>query len=265
MPQPLAARAWPLLLLLGALLAPPAGASQPLRCVPCSADKVAQCPPVPSSCPEVALPPACSCCPTCALQAGAACGVKTERCARGLSCRALPGDPRPLLALTRGQGTCVPAADVDGTVPTTEATDVRGTTGSENVLSESKELTQEELLEKFPMMGSSSEELPVLWKAISVYERMKGSRTSSMGPCQKKLYKVLEKLSLARQNEEDIHKFYLPNCNRNGFYHIKQCESSLDGEAGFCWCVYPWNGKKMPWIPKVRGDPKCHEHFSLQN
>lgn len=39
---------------------------------------------------------------------GAACGVATARCAQGLSCRALPGEPRPLHALTRGQGACVP-------------------------------------------------------------------------------------------------------------------------------------------------------------
>ncbi|XP_076974811.1 insulin-like growth factor-binding protein 1 isoform X2 [Tamandua tetradactyla] len=260
MPELLAASSWPLLLLLGAQFCMSVDASQPWRCAPCSAEKIALCPPVPASCPEVAPAPGCGCCPTCALQLGAACGVKTERCARGLSCRALPGEARPLLALTRGQGACVPTTDDAEAAHSTEATDVKGSTDAGDILSESTEVTQEELMEKFHMMGSSSEELPVLWHA---FKNIKALHEGYMGPCQRKLYKVLNKLAKAQQNGEDIYKFYLPNCNRNGFYHIKQCETSLDGELGFCWCVFPWDGKRIPRIPRVEGDPKCRQYFSL--
>jgi hypothetical protein len=34
---------------------------------------------------------------------------------------------------------------------------------------------------------------------------------------------VLERLAAAQQKAGDeIYKFYLPNCNKNGFYHSKQ-------------------------------------------
>lgn len=107
MPETPAVRPWPFLLLLAIQVASAISASQPWHCAPCSAEKLALCPPVPASCPEVSRPAGCGCCPMCALPLGAACGVATARCARGLSCRALPGEPRPLHALTRGQGSCV--------------------------------------------------------------------------------------------------------------------------------------------------------------
>ena len=115
MPEVLATRAWPLLLLLAVQLGATVGAPQPWRCAPCSAERLALCPPVPASCPELTRSAGCGCCPMCALPLGAACGVATARCARGLSCRALPGEPRPLHALTRGQGACM-------TTPSDEAT-----------------------------------------------------------------------------------------------------------------------------------------------
>lgn len=43
------------------------------------------------------------------------------------------------------------------------------------------------------------------------------------GPCQKELYRALYKLVKAQQRSRgQIYKFYLPNCNKNGFYHSKQ-------------------------------------------
>ncbi|KAF7484902.1 Hypothetical predicted protein [Marmota monax] len=108
MPEVPAAGLWPFLLLLAVQVSAVASSTQPWHCAPCSAERLALCPPVPSSCPELSRPAGCGCCPMCALPLGAACGVATARCARGLSCRALPGEPRPLHALTRGQGACVP-------------------------------------------------------------------------------------------------------------------------------------------------------------
>lgn len=115
MPQVPAVRAWPLLLSLAVQLGSAADAPQPWRCAPCSAERLALCPPVPASCPELTRPAGCGCCPTCALPLDAACGVATARCAHGLSCRALPGEPRPLYALTRGQGACMPAPSAEAT------------------------------------------------------------------------------------------------------------------------------------------------------
>ncbi|KAL2777087.1 insulin-like growth factor-binding protein 1 precursor [Daubentonia madagascariensis] len=268
MPEVPAAGAWRRLLLLAVLVGAAAGAPQPWRCAPCSAEKLALCPPVPASCPQLARPAGCGCCPTCALPLGAACGVATARCARGLSCRALPGEPRPLHALTRGQGACVP--EPDASAPSTEATEAKSPMALENVSPESTEMTEEQLLENFHLMAPSSEDRPILWNAISTYDSMKARGIANIKkwkePCQRELYKVLERLAKAQQKAgEEIYKFYLPNCNKNGFYHSRQCETSMDGQAGLCWCVYPWSGKKIPGSLEVRGDPNCHQYFSLQN
>ncbi|XP_006166101.1 insulin-like growth factor-binding protein 1 [Tupaia chinensis] len=271
MPEVPAACIWPLLLLLAVQAGVAAGAPQLWHCAPCSAEKLGLCPPVPASCPEAAPPAGCGCCPTCALPLGSACGVATARCARGLSCRALPGEPRPLHALTRGQGACVPEPDTPaGVAPSAEAAEAKVPATTENVPPESAEMTEEQLLENFHLMAPSGEDRPILWNAISTYESMRARQVSDTKkwkePCQRELYRVLERLATAQQKAgEDIYKFYLPNCNKNGFYHSKQCETSLDGEAGLCWCVYPWSGKRIPGSPEIRGDPNCHQYFNLQN
>ncbi|XP_047619550.1 insulin-like growth factor-binding protein 1 [Phacochoerus africanus] len=263
MPEVPAVRAWPLLLSLALQLGAAAGAPQPWHCAPCSAERLALCPPVPASCPEATRPAGCGCCPTCALPLGAACGVATARCARGLSCRALPGEPRPLHALTRGQGACMPA-------PSAEATETEDPAAPETVSPESAEMTQEQLLDSFHLMATSSEDLPILWNAVNNYESMKALEVTDIKkwkePCQRELYKVLDRLAREQQKAGDrLYKFYLPNCNKNGFYHSKQCETSLEGEPGLCWCVYPWSGKKILGSTAVRGDPKCHQYFNSQN
>ncbi|XP_004438405.1 PREDICTED: insulin-like growth factor-binding protein 1 [Ceratotherium simum simum] len=267
MPEVPAARAWPLLLLLAVQLGTAAGAPQPWHCAPCSAERLALCPPVPASCPEPSRPAGCGCCPTCALPLGAACGVATARCARGLSCRALPGEPRPLHALTRGQGACMLVPDA---APSAEATDAKGPAAPDSVPPESTEMTQEQLLDSFHLMAPSSEDLPIIWNAISNYRNMRSREISDIKkwkePCQRELYKVLDRLAKEQQKAGDeLYKFYLPNCNKHGFYHPKQCETSLEGEVGLCWCVYPWSGKKIPGSVEIRGDPKCHQYFNIQN
>lgn len=122
MPEFLTAVSWPFLILLSFQVGVAAGAPQPWHCAPCTAERLGLCPPVPASCPEISRPAGCGCCPTCALPLGAACGVATARCAQGLSCRALPGEPRPLHALTRGQGACVqePAAPATSTLSSSQ-------------------------------------------------------------------------------------------------------------------------------------------------
>nr|XP_019587113.1 PREDICTED: insulin-like growth factor-binding protein 1 [Rhinolophus sinicus]XP_019587114.1 PREDICTED: insulin-like growth factor-binding protein 1 [Rhinolophus sinicus] len=259
-----AACAWPLLLLLAAQLGAVVGTPQPWRCAPCSAERLALCPPVPASCPEPTRPAGCGCCPTCALPLGAACGVATARCGRGLSCRALPGEPRPLYVLTRGQGVCMLVQD--DTTPSAEATDAKGSMAPENMSPESVEMTQEQLLGSSHLMGPSGDDLPTLWRVISNSQSTSALEVADVkngkGPCQRELYRVLERLAEEQQKARDgLYTFYLPNCSKNGFYYSKQCETSLDGEAGLCWCVYPWSGKKIPGSVEVRGDPSCHQYF----
>lgn len=171
-------------------------------------------------------------------------------------------------ALTRGQGTCVLESVVP--VSSVEPEEAKSAANPKTQAPESAEMTEEQLLENFHLMAPSGEDRPILWNAISTYDSIRAREVTDLKkwkePCQRELYKVLERLATVQQRAGDeIYKFYLPNCNKNGFYHSKQCETSLDGEAGLCWCVYPWSGKRIPGSPEVRGNPNCHQYFNVQN
>ncbi|XP_054848083.1 insulin-like growth factor-binding protein 1 [Eublepharis macularius] len=232
-----------------------------IHCAPCTEEKLALCPPVPASCPETARQPGCGCCHTCALQEGEPCGVYTAQCGQGLHCRVHPGEPKPLFALTRGQGTCLSTAD------TTEATD---SVEPEDVPTEGAEMTADQLF-NYQLMFPIGQDKSVPWNAISAYESMKAKRLTEFrrgkqqGPCQKELYRALDRLAKAQQRTGgEIYRFYLPNCNKNGFYHTKQCETSLDGTPAGCWCVYPKNGRRIPGSPETAGDPDCEQYLNSQ-
>ncbi|XP_025919727.1 insulin-like growth factor-binding protein 1 [Apteryx mantelli] len=256
-----------LLLLPPALLGPgPAGGVglPPARCAPCTPEKLALCPPVAAGCPETARQPGCGCCQTCALGPGQPCGVYTARCARGLRCRVPPEQPGPLRALLRGQGACLPPAAGEAAAEPTDSVE------PEDMTLESTEMTQDQLL-NYQLMFPIGQDKSTPWNAITAYENMKAKRISELkkwreqGPCQKELYRALYKLAKAQQRSEgEIYKFYLPNCNKNGFYHSKQCETSLDGESAGCWCVYPKTGKRIPGTPELKGDAECQQYLSSQ-
>ncbi|KAM8932980.1 insulin-like growth factor-binding protein 1 [Lycaon pictus] len=246
MPVAPAARAWPPLLLLAVQLGATAGTPQPWHCAPCTPEKLALCPPVPASCAETTLPAGCGCCPMCALPQDAPCGVATARCATGLSCRAAPGEERPLHALIRGRGVCV---------PTDPAADAKES-------SESSEITQEQLLENFHLMVPSEEDTPILWNAVRNYKTVRSDDSDKLKePCRRELHEVLARLA-EEQASRQLYSFYLPNCNKNGFYHSRQCKTAMDGQRGLCWCVYPWNGERIPGSVEVRGDPNCGQYFT---
>ncbi|NXG62755.1 IBP1 protein, partial [Hemiprocne comata] len=241
-------------------------ALQPIHCAPCTQEKLALCPPIPPGCPEVARQPGCGCCQTCALGPEQPCGVYTARCRQGLRCRVPAGEPRPLSALIQGQGTCLPASEAGGMRTAERADSIE----PEDTPLESTEMTQDQLL-NYQLMFLIGQDKSIPWNAITAYENMKTKRISELkkwkeqGPCQKELYRALYKLAKAQQRHGgEMYKFYLPNCNKNGFYQSKQCETSLDGESAGCWCVYPNNGRKIPGSPEIKGDPECQEYLNLQ-
>ncbi|NXF34343.1 IBP1 protein, partial [Nyctibius bracteatus] len=262
-------RCWLPSLLLPALLGPRLAAGvalQPMHCAPCTQEKLALCPPVAPGCPETARQPGCGCCQTCALGPGQPCGVYTARCREGLRCHVPAGEPRPLSALIQGQGTCLPASEAGG-MRTAEPAD---SIEPEDMPLESTEMTQDQLL-SYQLMFPMGQDKSIPWNAITAYENMKAKRVSELkkwkeqGPCQKELYRALYKLAKAQQRSGgEIYKFYLPNCNKNGFYHSKQCETSLDGEPAGCWCVYPKNGRRIPGSPEMKGDPECQQYLNSQ-
>ncbi|KAM3875811.1 insulin-like growth factor-binding protein 1a [Diretmus argenteus] len=78
------------------------------------------------------------------------------------------------------------------------------------------------------------------------------------GPCHVELQRALERIAKSQQKLGDrLNRFYLPNCDKHGLYQAKQCESSLDGQRGRCWCVSPWNGKRILGSSDLQGDAEC--------
>ncbi|NXK94013.1 IBP1 protein, partial [Formicarius rufipectus] len=259
-------RSWLPALLLPALLGARLAPGQSLHCAPCSPDRIALCPPVAPDCPEAARQPGCGCCQMCALGPGQPCGVYTARCRLGLRCHVPAGEPRPLSALIQGHGTCLPASEVGG-MRTEEPADA---IDPDDMPLESTEITQDQLL-NYQLMFPMGQDKSIPWNAITAYENMKAKRISEFkkwkeqGPCQKELYRALYKLARAQQRSGgEIYKFYLPNCNKDGFYHSKQCETLLDGESAECWCVYPKSGRRIPGSPEVKGDPECQQYLNSQ-
>ncbi|XP_058673687.1 LOW QUALITY PROTEIN: insulin-like growth factor-binding protein 1 [Ammospiza nelsoni] len=268
-PQCALCRGWLRALLLRALLllqaARLARGAQPVLCAPCTPERLALCPPVPPDCPEAARQPGCGCCQICALGPGQPCGVYTARCRLGLRCRIPAGESRPLFALIQGHGTCLPASEA-GEMRTEERAD---SIEPDDMPLESTEITQDQLL-NYQLMFPIGQDKSIPWNSITAYENMKAKRISELkkwkeqSPCQKELYRSLYKLVKAQRSRGEIYKFYLPNCNKNGFYHSKQCETLLNGESAECWCVYPKNGRRIPGSPAIKGDPECQQYLSSQ-
>lgn len=96
-------------------LGSPVVGPEPIRCAPCSPEKLSQCPEVAPGCTEVLREPGCGCCLACALKAEELCGIYTAPCGSGLKCTPRPGDPRPLHSLTRGQAVCTESTEPEPT------------------------------------------------------------------------------------------------------------------------------------------------------
>lgn len=96
-------------------LGSPVVGPEPIRCAPCSAEKMSQCPDVAPDCAEVLREPGCGCCLACALGAEELCGIYTAPCGSGMRCTPRPGDPRPLHSLTRGQAVCTQSTEPEPT------------------------------------------------------------------------------------------------------------------------------------------------------
>ncbi|KAM4688349.1 insulin-like growth factor-binding protein 1 isoform 1-T2 [Discoglossus pictus] len=252
------------------LLAVAIGLAEPMHCAQCTEERLALCPQVPAECPELAREPGCGCCLTCALKRGEPCGVYTARCGRSLSCHAKPGETRPLHALTKGHGICMDAEDLEK-LRGTDNSDIKDYAEHENTAPEGTDNSQDHISPFLRLFPDGFDKLDP-WNAITVYERMKEKKIferrkwkDQQGPCQKELYKTMDKLTKAQQRTgEDVYRFHIPNCNRNGFYHSKQCEASLDGERGKCWCVNPLTGKRIPGSPEIRGELNCQQYLAAQ-
>ncbi|KAJ8012135.1 hypothetical protein DPEC_G00065530 [Dallia pectoralis] len=215
---------------------------EPIRCAPCTQEKLNACPAISTVCQQVLREPGCGCCMACALEKGASCGVYTAHCAEGLKCSPRPGDPRPLHSLTRGQAICTEdqgPEDVDG-VP--DHRSLHYLLGLNVPFDPRDEAAQESIKAKVNSIRN---------------------KLVDQGPCHTELHGALDRIASSQQTlGEKFTTFYLPNCDKHGFYKTKQCESSLVGPPARCWCVSSWNGKKIPESNDLLEDSECQQEVT---
>uniref|UniRef100_A0A3Q0RYS4 Insulin-like growth factor-binding protein 1 n=1 Tax=Amphilophus citrinellus TaxID=61819 RepID=A0A3Q0RYS4_AMPCI len=234
-------------LVTGTLGSPVVG-PEPIRCAPCTPERLSQCPAVAPGCTEVLREPGCGCCLACALKAGELCGIYTAPCGSGLRCIPRPGDPRPLHSLTRGQAVC------------TESTEPEATPEPQTQVSYCPTISDPSYSHYLPGHGRPYDPRA----AADAQESMKAKlitvrkKLVEQGPCHLELQTALDKIAKSQQKLGDkLTRFYLPNCDKHGLYKPKQCESSLDGQRGRCWCVNSWNGKRILGSTELPADAEC--------
>ncbi|XP_041752221.1 insulin-like growth factor-binding protein 1 [Coregonus clupeaformis] len=229
-------------LLASLALSSPVVGPEPIRCAPCSQEKLDECPAISPDCKQVLREPGCGCCLACALEKGASCGVYTAHCAEGLKCSPRSGDPRPLHSLTRGQAICTEDEGQEEVEWLTDHTSLPYLLGFNTPFDPRDEGAQESIKAKVNAIRKKLVE---------------------QGPCHIELHAALDRIASSQQElGEKFTTFYLPNCDKHGFYKAKQCESSLVGPPARCWCVSSWNGKKIPGSNDLLGDSECQQELT---
>ncbi|XP_069013549.1 insulin-like growth factor-binding protein 1 isoform X2 [Embiotoca jacksoni] len=251
-----------------------------------------------ADCKQVLREPGCGCCMACALEEGVSCGVHTAHCGEGLHCTPRPGEVRPLHALTRGQGVCTEDLnqgrlnvswfslshvfivnishlqhfqilkfqlyktfktafilcitfniEVFSKISAEEADVVTDHSSLHYLLGLNLPLDQQDTAE-------GQERIKAKVNAIR-------NKLVQRGPCHIELDAAMDMIASSQQKLGDkLTTFYLPNCDKHGFYKAKQCESSLVGPPARCWCVSSWNGKKLPGSSDLLSDSECHQEVT---
>ncbi|XP_010870745.1 insulin-like growth factor-binding protein 1a isoform X2 [Esox lucius] len=238
-------------------LGSPVLVQEPIRCAPCSPEKLTECPVVAPGCAEVLREPGCGCCLACALKTGEMCGIYTAPCGSGLKCTPRPGDLRPLHSLTRGQAVCTATSETERSpVPQNQDQEEVDDTETENAATVSDPGSSLHLpghSKPFDARAAADTQESMKAKINAIRKKL-----VEQGPCHMELLRALEKITKSQQRLGDkLTRFYLPNCDKHGLYKTKQCESSLDGQRGRCWCVSSWNGKKVLGSTDLPVDAEC--------
>ncbi|XP_076828827.1 insulin-like growth factor-binding protein 1b isoform X1 [Brachyhypopomus gauderio] len=271
--------ALPLFVVLVSIPAPgdlsPVLAPEPIRCAPCSPETLSSCPPVSSNCPEVLKEPGCGCCLACALAKGDLCGVHTAPCGTGLRCTPRPGDPHPLHSLTRGHGFCTEYEtqgasfdqDSNEQAQSSQFATHRNDEKLQNVMLENNLLTEDgDVTDRGSLhylLGLNKPLDPEAQESIKAKINAIRKKLVELGPCHTELHSALDTISTSQQAlGEKFTAFYLPNCDKHGFYKAKQCETSLVGQPVRCWCVSSWSGKRIAGSSDVSSDGLCQQEVA---
>ncbi|XP_028675757.2 insulin-like growth factor-binding protein 4 [Erpetoichthys calabaricus] len=238
-----------LLLLLSLCLS-----DEAIRCPPCSEEKLARCK-APVGCEETVREPGCGCCPTCAFGKGTLCGVYSPRCGSGLRCFPPPGVDKPLHSLMHGQGICMDLADV--ALLQTEKEDSWNLDHPNNshipCSTQDKKCQQRHQAKNRDKVNNSGK-----MKTNNIREEPR-----VLAPCQAELQRALERLASQTRTHEDFYTIPIPNCDKNGNFHARQCHPALDGQRGKCWCVDQKTGNRLPGTPEVKGLPRAGHEFLM--
>ncbi|XP_061835526.1 insulin-like growth factor-binding protein 1 isoform X1 [Nerophis lumbriciformis] len=247
----------PLLALMAAAArSSPMVGPEPIRCAPCTQEKLNECPAVPADCRQVLREPGCGCCMACALERGSSCGVHTAHCAEGLRCTPRPGEARPLHALTRGLGVCTEELAQEDTEGVSDHSSLQYLLGDTAEPQESFKAKVNAIRNKLVQQVRGQNIFYFTFPSLTC-------PLCPQGPCHIELHAALEVIASAQQTlGEKFTTFYLPNCDKHGFYKAKQCESSLVGPPTRCWCVSSWNGKVIPGASELPGDAECHQEVT---
>uniref|UniRef100_A0A672YF42 Insulin-like growth factor binding protein 2b n=1 Tax=Sphaeramia orbicularis TaxID=375764 RepID=A0A672YF42_9TELE len=216
------------------------------RCPGCTAERLNACPKLPAPCSEMVREPGCGCCPVCARLEGELCGVYTPRCSTGLMCYPSASAELPLQELIQGLGRCGHRVDLDDATTNQEATNGRtdpGGAGTEGNKSKQKDKINERKTDMIIFHVSSFTCTPTT--ALPVHVQVIRWRTA---------------LALCAPLAPPL--FYGLCC----VFVCLQCNMSVHGQRGECWCVNPLTGDQIPATPRVRGDPNCyrfHEEVQL--
>ncbi|KAK3546356.1 hypothetical protein QTP70_025769, partial [Hemibagrus guttatus] len=197
----------------------PVTGPEPIRCAPCTSEKLSACPAAPSGCRELMKEPGCGCCMTCALSEGAKCGVYTAHCATGLRCTPRADDPHPLHSLTRGQAVCTVDHAAQGASPlsTAESPFV------DQMLNDNRLLTEEASVPLHHLLGLEKAGDPEAQESIKAKANAIRKKLVELGPCHTELHSALDTIAASQQAlGEKFTTFYLPNCDKHGFYKTKQ-------------------------------------------
>ncbi|XP_063790024.1 insulin-like growth factor-binding protein 5 [Pseudophryne corroboree] len=236
-----------------------------VHCEPCDEKAMSMCPPTPVGC-ELVKEPGCGCCMTCALAEAQSCGVYTERCAGGLRCLPKQGEEKPLHALLHGRGVCLNEKIYRDQVnieresreedPTTSDTD-------DNYNPKPRKGMRGVPDHKVIALNNYRHKKQSAARMVSVESK---SQTHSspeyiieIGPCRRQMETVMQDMKVAPRVYPRA--FYIPNCDRKGFFKRKQCKPSRGRKRGICWCVDKY-GLKLPGSDYAASDLQCHSFDS---
>ncbi|KAM4626392.1 insulin-like growth factor-binding protein 5 [Discoglossus pictus] len=237
-------------------------------CEPCDEKAMSMCPPTPVGC-ELVKEPGCGCCMTCALAEGQCCGVYTERCAGGLRCLPRQGEEKPLHALLHGRGVCLNEKSYRDQVKT----DIVSKEQEDPTTSEMTEDNYQpkhrrrfgipdqkvQAVKKARNQKASSAKIMAMENKAQPPFSPEHSIESELGPCRRQMETILQDMKGSHRMYPRA--FYLPNCDRKGFFKRKQCKPSRGRKRGICWCVDKY-GLKLPGSDYAAGDLQCHSFDS---